>query len=438
MQSENEFKEMFQCKGMKLFVFSWNMAYSKPDENLIHHFEQYNDCDIVIIGTQESSYKGTKRKDSDEEWFELVETTFGSQFVRVSTVSLSNNLRLIVLAKQSLFKFIYSIERDSFFTALPPYWNKGAVAVSFKVQDISFCFVNVHLSAHEGPSETRHLEMENILRSLKLGNRNFDISNQFHYLFVLGDLNYRIIKRFKSFDLHQGILCDELTIAKRKNKALRFFKEGQIRFLPTYKKYKRQDKYDDRRIPSWCDRILYYPMDNLHDNIQLLDYNSVKRIQTSDHLPVYSVFRLNVEDSKPLYFNRGECVDLEISSLMVEITYHHLFKILKDTKIKIVIFCDHTYERFIESNIIKMSDISEQKFNMKMKNETIMNYSTLQIALYSYNGGNEILLGVSSLILEKYLRKVMTSLSLDFRADLVWSGLEAGYVKGNFKFERKP
>lgn len=422
--------------GIKIFTFTWNMANTKPDENLTHHFEQHKDCDIVVIGTQESFYKGNKGKANEEEWFELIETTFGEQFVRISTVCLSNNLRIIVLAKESLFKFVNSIEKDSFFTAIPLIWNKGALAVSFKIQDISFCFVNVHLSAHEGFSETRHLEMENILRCLKLGNRNFDISNQFHYLFVLGDLNYRIIKRFKSFDLHQGILCDELKIAKQKNKALYFFKEGDIKFLPTYKKFKKQDTYDSRRIPSWCDRILFHPMDGLKDNIRQLDYNSVKTIRTSDHNPVYSVFHLNISNTQPLLF-KNESMSIELNNLMIQINYHHLFQILNDTPIKIVIFCDHTNERIIESEIVKFSEIHKYKFSLKMKSDIIMDYSTLQIALYVAHN-KEILIGVSSIILDKYFREVVSLLNVDIQTDLIWSGLEVGFLKGTFKFEKGP
>ena len=37
-------------------------------------------------------------------------------------------------------------------------------------------------------------------------------------------------------------------------------KEEPIQFLPTYK-LKSQTYYDGTRIPSWCDRVLYYALD---------------------------------------------------------------------------------------------------------------------------------------------------------------------------------
>ena len=60
------------------------------------------------------------------------------------------------------------------------------------------------------------------------------------------------------------------------------FKEGEINFAPTYKFDKQSDEYDSgpkKRVPSWCDRILYASTDC---EVTQLTYES-KYSQVSDH-----------------------------------------------------------------------------------------------------------------------------------------------------------
>jgi len=68
------------------------------------------------------------------------------------------------------------------------------------------------------------------------------------------------------------------------------FKEGEIRFPPTYKFDKGTQTYDTsrkQRVPSWTDRILYM---NDSDKVQLLEYFSVPGVTMSDHKPIYAIF----------------------------------------------------------------------------------------------------------------------------------------------------
>lgn len=72
------------------------------------------------------------------------------------------------------------------------------------------------------------------------------------------------------------------------------FKEGELNFDPTYKYDDHQDVYDSsqkKRIPAWCDRILYEKKDGFRGNIELLEYGRRESL-FSDHRPVYALFRL--------------------------------------------------------------------------------------------------------------------------------------------------
>jgi hypothetical protein len=53
---------------------------------------------------------------------------------------------------------------------------------------------------------------------------------------------------------------DQLLNARMNNSILNRFSEGELNFDPTYKYDDHSNNYDTsqkRRIPAWCDRILY-------------------------------------------------------------------------------------------------------------------------------------------------------------------------------------
>src|SRR5690242_18361634 len=72
-------------------------------------------------------------------------------------------------------------------------------------------------------------------------------------------------------------------------RCFRGFVEPALTFPPTYKFDAGTDVYDSsskRRIPSWTDRILFRP----HEAIEAREYNSSRRVRSSDHRPVYATF----------------------------------------------------------------------------------------------------------------------------------------------------
>jgi hypothetical protein len=50
---------------------------------------------------------------------------------------------------------------------------------------------------------------------------------------------------------------DQLNQAKQNHRVLSNFKEGNINFAPTYKYLDHLEAYDEKRIPAYCDRILW-------------------------------------------------------------------------------------------------------------------------------------------------------------------------------------
>lgn len=195
--------------------------------------------------------------------------------------------------------------------------NKGAVAIRFRIDDTSLCFVNCHLAAGQSQANSRHADIAAILEAnLFPTERDPDTRlDTFtgggdgslildHELCILnGDFNYRIdtmsrdtvVKAVKQQQLTKLLDRDQLLVARRRNAAfrLRAFEELPITFSPTYKYDVGTDTYDTsekRRSPAWCDRLLFRGQ----GRVRQLDYRR-HEVRASDHRPVTGSFRLWVK-----------------------------------------------------------------------------------------------------------------------------------------------
>ena len=124
--------------------------------------------------------------------------------------------------------------------------------------------------------------------------------NQYDLVIFSGDLNYRINmeiedckKLLEIKDIESLLEKDQLyTSIRSKDIDMEDFFEGQIRFLPTYKFQDGTSEYDyNERVPGWTDRILFRA-NNLSDVI-LCKYSAIFDAKTSDHKPVYAIFKIN-------------------------------------------------------------------------------------------------------------------------------------------------
>ena len=129
--------------------------------------------------------------------------------------------------------------------------------------------------------------------------------NQYDLVIFSGDLNYRInmdkeeVKRLISNnDIETLLENDQLYSAMNKREIdLDDFYEGRITFMPTYKFLDGTNEYDyAERVPGWTDRILYRA-NNLNDII-LCKYSSIADVKTSDHKPVFAIFKINFNHEK--------------------------------------------------------------------------------------------------------------------------------------------
>lgn len=134
-----------------------------------------------------------------------------------------------------------------------------------------------------------------------------------------GDLNYRIDQRrdavlssIRAGDLQHLLGHDQLLKEMTTNRAfrLRIFHEAPITFLPTYKYDRHSNEYDSsekRRIPAWCDRILWRCRDA--SRVETLHYGRYE-VNVSDHRPVSAGFVVRL---KKVDYAARSAVEAEVS-----------------------------------------------------------------------------------------------------------------------------
>ena len=197
--------------------------------------------------------------------------------------------------------------------------NKGGLVVTLKLRGTSLVFVSCHLAAHLKEYKTRNANCKEILREALVGNKLVDAVSQYDHCFWLGDLNYRVdvdgasdtgdgaeTPKEDRHALVSGLVqeekwselmaMDQLRRAQRDGAALVGFEEGDPHFAPTFKVEQGLPitKFQSKRIPSYCDRILWRSMPHLQGKVRLINLNSVPAVTTSDHKPVRAIVEVDV------------------------------------------------------------------------------------------------------------------------------------------------
>jgi len=293
--------ESQQQAQLNLFIGSFNLGGAAPNslEGWIptsrspSHFP----IDLYVVGVQEFG---------EVDWLRLTENWIGEEYEIVCEVHMWG-IGLVVLAHKKHRKHLTNIESSTMAAGFANVLgNKGGVGISLSYCGTSLCFVNCHLPARAERVLNRNEVVRGLMEGLNLGLKKHDlVHNKFHHLFWFGDLNYRInFLRPKILLLleHQQydalIRGDQLTKEMEGHRVLSNFQEGKITFPPTYRYDRGCNEWSKkklRNVPSYCDRILWKSLPGLQVN--QLEYGIAQNITTSDHRPVYSLFRVPVQIS---------------------------------------------------------------------------------------------------------------------------------------------
>ena len=330
------------------YVLTWNIHGKTPNssemELIIPTNKQFQ---LYIINTQEClrSIGASFVNSTKDKWVEILKKHLGENYINIANNTLSA-FHIAIFCHKSISKNISHIYvgcvKTGFMNVMA---NKGAVAISFVYKKKKFLFINSHLSSGQENSKDRNKDFERINRELVLEpyeetsnnnnnneqdsqennkeetENNFDaskikaengtITDRFDIVIWGGDFNYRInlpktevIQAIKNKKIEFLREHDQL-LNEINNQSINFnnFDEGLIHFNPTYKfkdnktedsQTPLNDEYDEERIPGWCDRIIYKA--KRISDVLLCQYKSIPKTKTSDHKPVFAVFKIEIGD----------------------------------------------------------------------------------------------------------------------------------------------
>ncbi|KAM0728759.1 Inositol polyphosphate 5-phosphatase E [Formica fusca] len=342
-----ELEKVLPNRELKIFIGTWNMNGQTPPKEL-NDFMLPCDIetvpDLLVIGTQESCSERN-------EWEAALQETLGPSHVLL-TSSYLGTLHLALFLRRDLIWFCSIPEEDSFSTRTgTAFRTKGAVAIALMIFGTSFLFVTAHLTAHQDKVKERVNDIKRIIRNLDLPkelptrHKSKDVTQNFDCVFWCGDLNFRLAQPREEVIQWITNTCfpqespinlrkDQLRTILNEGAVLRGFEEAPITFPPTYKYDPGTQNFDSsskQRTPAYTDRILFkgkghtrgYIRRVSHESasshkdgaIECLVYDSVPSICTSDHKPVWGVFKTTLRpgiDTIPLgagLFNREVYVE---------------------------------------------------------------------------------------------------------------------------------
>ncbi|XP_054282775.1 inositol polyphosphate 5-phosphatase E isoform X2 [Macrosteles quadrilineatus] len=324
-----ELERVLPTRELHICVVTWNMNGQAPPTELnclvlpegLDHLP-----DILAVGTQESYPERFQ-------WEVGVQETLGPSHVLFHSANLGT-LHLAVYLRRDLLWFCSVPEDDSFSTRPgTAFRTKGAVAVGFSVFGTSLMFITAHLTAHQEKVKERLQDIKRIAKSLELPknlpvkHKSKDVTQNYDCVFWSGDLNFRLTppreevmswinkQKFPLTSPSLGCLADQLTTSIVDGTVFRGFEEGPLTFAPTYKYDPGTSTYDTshkQRTPSYTDRILFRSRRHNTEStaVECVAYASVPEVCTSDHKPVWGLYKVPVRpglDTIPLaagMFNR--------------------------------------------------------------------------------------------------------------------------------------
>lgn len=224
--------------------------------------------------------------------------------------------------------------------------SKGGVAVALMIQRTTMVFVNCHLDARNDAYRREQIRNLNANLGRIMGHHGFDLTEQFHHVVWMGDMNYRIVlldpqmvlhmlEEGRNLELHDKF--DGLLNDRRNGGVFEGFTEPNKfpDFYPTYKKFPKRGIVSEtmplwpslvfrvlykepfykggkvkKRVPGWCDRILTHsllvsdsklipekvPNPFSEERAWIDNYRSINHgdgMDVSDHSPVCATFVLS-------------------------------------------------------------------------------------------------------------------------------------------------
>ncbi|XP_062191149.1 type II inositol polyphosphate 5-phosphatase 15-like isoform X4 [Phragmites australis] len=344
-----------RLENIKILVGTWNVAQEKASFESLWSWlgSTSSDVGLVVVGLQEvemgagalamaaaKESVGLEGSTNGQWWIDNIGKTLeeGISFHRVGSRQLAG-LLIAAWARNDLKPHVGDVDA----AAVPcgfgrAIGNKGGVGLRIRVHDRRICFVNNHFAAHLENVSRRNADFDHVYRTMTFNKPHgstgfsfstflFKIENQTDedrpelaeadMVVFLGDFNYRLngitydeardMVSQRSFDWLRE--RDQLRVEMKAGNVFQGMREGAIRFPPTYKFQRHQpglsgyDSGEKKRIPAWCDRILYRDSRSVAIAgcslecpvvAAITSYEACMDVTESDHKPVRCTFSVDI------------------------------------------------------------------------------------------------------------------------------------------------
>ncbi|XP_072489048.1 phosphatidylinositol polyphosphate 5-phosphatase type IV isoform X3 [Notamacropus eugenii] len=273
------------------------------------------------------------------EWEIRLQETLGPHYVMLYSAA-HGVLYMSVFIRRDLIWFCSEVEYSTVTTRIvSQIKTKGSLGVSFTFFGTSFLFITSHFTSGDGKVSDRLLDYSKTIQALTLPKNvpdtnpyrssSLDVTSRFDEVFWFGDFNFRlnggrmavesILKQNLEMNMSELLEHDQLIKEMKKGSIFKGFREADIHFFPSYKFDVGKDSYDTtskQRTPSYtvpvdfplsaasalgpfpscADRVVYKSRQK--DDIYPVKYSSCPDIKTSDHRPVYGLFRVKVRPGR--------------------------------------------------------------------------------------------------------------------------------------------
>ncbi|KAK6144942.1 hypothetical protein DH2020_021762 [Rehmannia glutinosa] len=350
-----------RLENLKILAGTWNVGEGRaaPDSLISWLGSAAADIDIIVVGLQEvemgagflavSAAKetmGLEGSSAGQWWLDMIGKMLneGSTFSRVGSRQLAG-LLISVWVRNNIRGHVGDVDVAAVPCGLGrAIGNKGAVGLRMRVYGRVMCFVNCHFAAHLEAVNRRNADFDHRVSHLQFKFFALQVYvptwldaaamgvypvegmpelSEADMVVFLGDFNYRLDGI--SYDEARDFVSqrcfdwlrerDQLQAEMKAGNVFQGMREAIIKFPPTYKFEKHQpglagyDSGEKKRIPAWCDRILYRDSRSASASTCSLDcpvvasilqldtfdrYEASMDVTDSDHKPVRCIFSVEV------------------------------------------------------------------------------------------------------------------------------------------------
>uniref|UniRef100_M4DG22 Inositol polyphosphate-related phosphatase domain-containing protein n=1 Tax=Brassica campestris TaxID=3711 RepID=M4DG22_BRACM len=350
--------------NVRILIGTWNVGQGRASHDALMSWlgSVTSDVGIVVVGLQEVEMgAGFLAMSAAKETVGLEGSAVGQWWIDAIGKALDENNTFERMGSRQLAGLLISLWArkeirthvgDLDVAAVPcgfgrAIGNKGGVGLRIRVYDRIMCFVNCHLAAHLEAVNRRNADFNHIFR-LMVFSRGHNLSNAAaagvstaaytlktttspsigteeaksdlaaaDMIAFFGDFNYRLFgitydeaRDFisqRSFDWLRE--RDQLRQEMKSGKVFQGMREALITFPPTYKFERNRpglggyDSGEKKRIPAWCDRVIYrdtqsspFSQSNLQCPVvsSVIMYEACMDVTESDHKPVRCKFHATI------------------------------------------------------------------------------------------------------------------------------------------------